>query len=270
MAAACLLIVAVGVADASILRGKDYPPKEGQNPICLIKTQKACGGGCGAFGSCVGGKCACLGGGTADGQKKAGEGKWGCSDAAGVCRPHWARWLEVEHRMAPVRTPNWYMEMQPKEAGKPTLAQGFPKDDHPTGIWLFLEENNNKSVLIATKQGRYLSDLEFLDLPSAPWNATGYEDPIQRKIESAGQAEWVFQDAENYQSKGAKRIKHLASGRYLCVKNYKQELVNTKLVPSPKGLIPELSSCAAKICEPHSTEFHIWPQNEHLLEGAAI
>lgn len=248
-----LLCLVAGAAGAMLRKAPEYPPKDGQNPICLSDTGKSCAGGCSAGSTCQDGKCICA--------------SKGCSDASGTCREAWNRWLEVEHRMAPIRTPNWFMAMEPEGKSAPKLKKGYPADTEPTGIWLFIEENDNKTMLIATKQDRYVTGLHFLDLPSPPWNATGFEAPIQRKILHAGQAEWVFEEALDYKErKGAKRIKHVASGRYLCVRNYKQVAVNKNIVPgSTKELVPELTSCAPATCEEHSNVFNIWPQNEHLL-----
>lgn len=255
-----LISLAAGAADArtlrSIVSGHEFPPKHGQNPACLTDTGKTCADGCPPYTECKNGRCMCP--------------HWGCSDEVGTCRPAFARWLEVEHRIAPARTPNFYMGMQPNNSSAPVLTEGWPESNHPTGIWLFLEQNSNKSALIATKQGRYVTDLHFLDLPPPPWNASGFEAPLQRTIDHAGQAEWMFESADDHHASGARRIKHLASGRYLCVTNHKSGIINQKIVPPPEEIQPELSSCAPQSCEPFSTEFHIWPKNEHLLHDVAM
>lgn len=244
----------VPIAEGTTLRKawlKQHPEAAGgvkQNPICLTNTGLKCGG-CKEWSECAsdGKSCMCP--------------HWGCSDHAGNCRPIWSHWLEVEHRIAPARKANWFMAMEPKNQSNPLLQQTWPGDDMPTGIWLFLVQNDNTTVLIATKQGRYLTDLHFLDLPNPPWDQKKLIAPIQRTLDRAGQAEWQIEQA----GMGQKRFLHVASGRYLSVDNFRKTVVNRKITPLPKEQVPVLSSCAPENCPEFSTEFQVWPQTEHPL-----
>lgn len=251
----CLGLTAFGAAARSGLRRlATFEPgeKKSQNPICLTDTGMKCSshGDCNKWVGCSKeGRCMCP--------------HWGCSDVTGNCVPHWSYWQETELRFGPTAAQNWFMTMKAKGDGKPTLKKNYPEANEPEGIWLLLLQPDNKTVLITTKQSRYLADGYFLDLPESPWSADKFIKPIQSKLRSARQAEWVLEPCggqlQNF------RMRHVASDRYLMVNATKPTKVNKKHAVPAKLPEPILTTCEHTKCPVGMTDFEIWPRTEHPM-----
>jgi hypothetical protein len=136
--------------------------------------------------------------------------------------------------------PHRFVTMTPATNHTPTLQDGWPPGDHPEALWKFLLMNDNSTVLLATKQGKFQEDGNFLSLPPAPWEEDAKIAPIQVKPENALQASWRLFDRPRSRT----AFQHVASGRFLC---YDFEADG-------------LSTCAGQYCDVDSADFEVWPR----------
>lgn len=183
----------------------------------------------------------------------------GCADATKSCGNKKSKWQETELKIAPVQAPNYFMMMKQSGGGAPELRVGHPAPNEPESLWLFLLQPDKKSMLLTTKQSRFLDDGFVLDLPPAPWDEDKEIAPIQAKLKSAGQAEWQIEQAptQNW------RLRHVASDRYLMVKVDKPIAVNKNHAVPQKRKMPKLTTCAPKKCTALEADFDLWPHTEH-------
>lgn len=156
-----------------------------------------------------------------------------------------SQWFMTESRLmslgaAKKGIPHRFVTMKPATNNTPTLQDGWPAGEHPEALWKFLLMNDNSTVLIATKQGKFQEDGHFLALPPAPWQEDIKIEPIQVKPEHALQASWRL--FERPRSRTA--FQHVPSGRFLCY-DLKTD---------------SLSTCAGKYCDVDSADFEVWPR----------
>jgi len=155
------------------------------------------------------------------------------------------KWFTMENRLMPVAAakkgiPHRFVTMKPATNNTPTLQDGWPPGDHPEALWKFLLTNDNSTLLIATKQGKFQEDGHFLSLPPAPLEEDAKVAPIQVKPENALEASWRL--FERPRSRTA--FQHVPSGRFLCY-DWKTD---------------GLSTCAGKYCDVDSADFEVWPR----------
>lgn len=206
------------------------------DPMCLADTGFKCGDGkhnCNDWVACSNETftCTCH--------------HWGCADSSGVCRPVKNEWFTSESRLMSIGAakkgiPHRFVTMKPATNNTPTLQDGWPAGEHPEALWKFLLMNDNATLLIATKQGKFQEDGHFLSLPPAPWQEDLMIAPIQVKPKDALQASWRL--LERPRSRTA--LQHIPSGRFLCYDS------------NADGL----STCAGKYCGVDSADFEIWPR----------
>jgi hypothetical protein len=219
------------------------------NPICLADTGLKCAaqGDCQqqSMGCSTDGRCLCLAG--------------RCADVTKTCRDEKSKWQETEIRIAPAFAPKHFVKMVQNGGGPPEFKVGYPANNEPEALWLFALQPDKKSLLLTTKQSRFLDDGFVMDLPPAPWPKDQYVAPIQAKLESAGQAEWQLEQAP----KNNWRLRHVASDRYLMAKVFKDTVVNIKHAVPQKKKQPVLTTCAPQKCLAGEADFDIWPHTEH-------
>lgn len=224
------------------------------NPVCLVDTGLKCAAqgdchieqwGYQTMGCSKDGRCLCL------------EGK--CADASKACGDKKSKWQETELRIAPQMAPKFFMTMKQNGGGPPDFKEKYPQNNEPESLWLFMLQPDKKSMLLTTKQSRYLNDGFVLDLPPAPWEKDKLIAPIQAKLESAGQAEWQLEQGpkQNW------RLRHVASDRYLMAQVFKSTSVNIKHAVPAKRKLPVLTTCAPQKCLSGEADFDIWPHTEH-------
>jgi hypothetical protein len=219
------------------------------NAVCLVDTGMKCvaQGDCQhqAMGCSKDGRCLCL------------EGR--CADATKTCRKEKSKWQETELRIAPAMAPKHFLTMKQNGGGPPDFKVGYPAANEPESLWLFMLQPDKKSMLLTTKQSRFLDDGFVLDLPPAPWDEDKEIQPIQAKLESAGQAEWQLEQGpkQNW------RLRHVASDRYLIAKVFKPKAVNIKHAVPAKRKLPVLTTCAPAKCLAGEADLDIWPHTEH-------
>jgi len=219
------------------------------NAICLADTGLKCAvqGDCQHqnMGCSKDGRCLCLNG--------------GCADASKTCKDKKSKWQETELRIGAAMAPKHFITMKQNGGGDPIFKVGYPAGNDPESLWLFMLQPDKKSLLLTTKQSRFLDDGFVLDLPPAPWDQDKEIAPVQAKLESAGQAEWQLELAP----KNNWRLRHVASDRYLTAKVFKPTSVNIKHAVPAKRKMPVLTTCAPSKCLAGEADFDIWPHTEH-------
>lgn len=219
----------------------------GKTPFCLANTGMKCAANsdCKEQVACSkDGKCTCAS---------------GCADTAGACKRAPAKWLDTELRIAASADTHQFLYMPMNGGGPPKLKEGYPSDHQPESLWHMLIQDDGKSMLLTTKQSKFLDDGFFLDLPPSPWPEDKFIPPVQAKPDSAGQAEWQMEQGPKENT----RIRHVASDRYLMVQVFKKEKINIKHAVPVKEEKPILTTCAAAKCLAGATDFDIWPKTEH-------
>jgi len=219
------------------------------NPVCLVDTGMKCAaqGDCQqqTMGCSKDGRCLCL-----DGR---------CADAGKRGRDEKSKWQDTELRIAPVLAPKYFVTMKQNGGGDPDFKVGYPAPNEPESLWLFMLQPDGKSMLLTTKQSRFLKDGFVLDLPPAPWAEDKLIPPIQAKLENAGQAEFVLEQGP----KTNWRLRHVASDRYLMAAVFKPTAVNIKHAVPAKRKLPVLTTCAPAKCLAGEADWDIWPHTEH-------
>jgi len=149
--------------------------------------------------------------------------------------------------------------MKQSGGGDPEFKVGYPANNEPEALWLFALQPDKKSLLLTTKQSRFLNDGFVMDLPPAPWAEDKLIAPVQAKLENAGQAEWQLEEGP----KKNWRLRHVASDRYLMAAVFKPTAVNLKHAVPAKRKLPVLTTCAPSKCLAGEADFDIWPHTEH-------
>jgi len=221
------------------------------NAMCLVDTGMKCAtqGDCqhDNMGCSKDGRCLCLNG--------------GCAGASRTCVNEKSKWQETELRIAPALAPKHFVTMKQNGGGDPVFKVGYPAANEPEALWLMNLQPDKKSMLLTTKQSRFLDDGFVLDLPPAPWDPDAFIAPVQAKLKSGGQAEWQLEQAP----KNNWRLRHVASDRYLIAQVFKPTAVNIKHAVPAKRKLPVLTTCAPQKCLAGEADFDIWPHTEHPL-----
>lgn len=208
---------------------------------------------------------------------------WGCADATGTCRPQFNKWLTTwtgamaEARLVPAMLKTVHLTMPADGATPPGLKEGFPANDEPEGLWNFLLQPDNATVMITTRLNRHQTHkrhtaygyflsvnqtqnaertlLETLSGKNQMKEGYGHLEPIQARPEDALSAAWQFVS----RPAGRVALQHIQSRMYLSV----------SLKYSSNGTLNQgtFGTCAYDTCGQEEADFNLWPELTVPLDG---